>query len=133
MLNLTKDFFGRNTAERNLIRSQVGLEQSLVDLEEEKESLIIAVENNIRQVNFTLQQARQAKKARELAQNQLEIEREKQRLGAGDLFQLINFETSLVQAQNQELNNIITYLNALTDLRQTLGTTLKFWEVNIEN
>lgn len=131
-LNLRNQFFGRRTPERNIIRSQVRLEQSLIDLEEAKENLTIEVKNDIRQVNFALQQARQARRARELALEQLEIEREKQRLGVGSLFQLISFENSLVQAQNQELNAIIAYLNSLTDLRKTLGITLDFWEVKLE-
>ena len=93
-------------------------------------NLIIEIENNLRQANLLLEQARQAKQAAELTQKQLEIEREKQRLGAGYAFQLINFENSLVQAQNQEIDAIIVYLNSLTNLRRTISTTLDFWEVN---
>ena len=93
-------------------------------------NLIIEIENNLRQANLLLEQARQAKQAAELTQKQLEIEREKQRLGAEDVLPLINFENSLVQAQNQEIDAIIGYLNSLTNLRRTISTTLDFWEVN---
>lgn len=131
-LNLTKNFFGANTPERDVIRSKIQLEQSLTDLKEVKDSLSITVENNIRQVNFALQQATQARRAKELAQQQLEIEREKQKFGAGDLFQLIDFEDRLVQSQNQELNAIIDYLNTLNELQKTLGITLDIWSVKLE-
>ena len=131
--NLTRLFFGRRTAERNLIRDRVRLEQSLIDLAERKEDLTIDVENDIRQVNSALQQARQARFAKELALQQLENEREKQRLGRGDLFRLITFEGDLVEAQDRELKAVFGYLNSLTTLRQTLGITLDFWGIEWNN
>ena len=131
-LNLTRNFFGNRQLERNLIRDRVELERSLISLAEIKEELTINVENNIRQVNFALEQTKRARIAKELALQQLENERARQRLGVGNLFQLIEFEERLVTAQNRELNEIINYLNSLTTLRQTLGITLNFWGIELE-
>ena len=93
-------------------------------------NLIIEIENNLRQANLLLERARQAKQAAELTQKQLEIQREKERLGAEKICPSIYFENSLVQAQNQEIEAIISYLNSRTNLRRTIDTTLDFWEVN---
>ena len=41
--------------------------------------------------------------------------------------------TYLVDAKNAELNVTIDYLNALTRLDRTLGTTLDTWQVKVEN
>lgn len=131
-LFLSKDFFGNRALQRNIIRFQVTLDQSLIRLEERKENLTIDVENGIRQVNFTLQQAKQARVARILAAQRLQIEQEKQRLGRGSLFELITFEQNLVDAQNRELNAIIDYLNQLTSLNQTLGITLDIWDIQFD-
>ena len=93
-------------------------------------NLILEIENNLHQANWLLEQARQAKQAAKLTQAQLELQREKQRLGGEDIWLLINFENILLQAQNQEIDAIISYLNSLTNLRRTIDTTLDFWEVN---
>jgi outer membrane protein TolC len=74
-----------------------------------------------------------AQQARELSERQLEIEREKQRLGRGSgVFEIVSLQNSLVEARNAELNATIEYLNALTLLDQTVGTTLDTWQVTIE-
>jgi outer membrane protein TolC len=68
-----------------------------------------------------------------LSERQLEIERQKQRLGRGDgIFELVRLQNELVDARNAELNATIDYLNALTRLDQSLGTTLDTWQVTIE-
>lgn len=43
-----------------------------------------------------------------------------------------SFEDELVNAQNQELNAVIEYLNSLTLLEQTLGVTLDRWNVFLQ-
>ena len=131
-LDLTREFPGDRNLQRDIIRRQVELERSRITLEETKQTLEIEVKNRIREVNFNLRQVYLARRARELSQQQLDIEREKQRLGVGSLFELINFENSLVSAQNQELNAVINYLNALTNLQSTIGVTLDVWKIKID-
>jgi outer membrane protein TolC len=47
------------------------------------------------------------------------------RLGSNiSMTDIINFEKSLVDAQNQELNAIINHLNNMTQLEKFLGVTL---------
>ena len=45
-----------------------------------------------------------------------------------DIFQVTSQQDAVVAAQNTELNAIINYLNARTDLEQSLGTTLDTWQ-----
>lgn len=49
-----------------------------------------------------------------------------------NLIDVLNFEDELVNAQNQELNAVIEYLNSLTLLEQTLGVTLDRWNVFLQ-
>ncbi len=108
--------------ENNLIPSSVKLDEYLINLEQEKQNLIIEIENNIRQVNLAFYQATQATRATKLTQKQLKIEQEKQRSKTRSLEQLINFKNNLVEAQTQEINAIIDYINALTNLQQKRRT-----------
>lgn len=131
-LNLTRTF-GDLTIEQRFQRSRVNLLQTENTLEDRRQSLEIQVTDRIRDVNLSLRQVQLAQQARELSERQLEIEREKQRLGRGaGVFEIVSLQDSLVEARNAELNATIEYLNALTLLDQTVGTTLDTWQVTIE-
>ncbi len=131
-LNFTRTF-GDLTLEQRFQRSRVNLLQTENTLEDRRQSLEIQVTDRIRDVNLSLRQVQLAQQARELSERQLEIEREKQRLGRGSgVFEIVSLQNSLVEARNAELNATIEYLNALTLLDQTVGTTLDTWQVTIE-
>ena len=85
-------------------------------------------------VNSNFAAIPKARQARELAQQRLEIVRELYRLGRDgvDIFQVTSQQDAVVAAQNTELNAIINYLNARTDLEQSLGTTLDTWQEFID-
>jgi outer membrane protein len=132
-LSLSREFGDRNF-ENQVERSQIQLEIAQNNLQEQRDNLEIDVINALRDVEFSLQQLEQAKKARELSEQQLENEREKLRLGVpgSRLLDVLRFENDLVNAQNSELNAQIRYLNSLTSLYATLGITLERWEITVE-
>ena len=124
---------GDPAPEQRFQRSRVNLLQTENNLREQLESLEIQITDRIRDVNSSFTQVQLAQQAREYSERQLEIEREKQRLGRGSgVFEIVSLENSLVEARNAELNAIIEYLNALTNLDQSVGTTLDTWQVKIE-
>ncbi|HEY9609455.1 TolC family protein [Allocoleopsis sp.] len=121
------------TAERDFQRSLVNQLKAENTLEEQRENLEIQLMDRIRDVNLSFSQVEMAKKVTESSERQLEIAREKQRLGRNiTVFELVRLQDDLVQARNVGLNAIINYLNALTRLDQTLGTTLDTWQVTLE-
>jgi outer membrane protein TolC len=124
---------GDLTVEREVQRSLVNQLKADNTLKEQRESLELELTDKIRDVNLSFSQVELAKKVTESSERQLEIAREKQRLGRDvTVFELVRFQDDLVQARNVELNAIINYLNALTRLDKTLGTTLDTWQVTIE-
>ncbi|NEP00286.1 MAG: TolC family protein [Symploca sp. SIO2E9] len=124
---------GDLTLERDFQRSRVNQLQATNNLEEQRESLEIELTDRIRDVSLSFSQVELARRATELSERQLEIEQERQRLGRGStIFEIVNLQNDLAQARNAELDAIINYLNALTRLDQTLGTTLDTWQVKIE-
>lgn len=124
--------FGDRTAERDFQRSRVNFLQAKNSLENLRQIIEIQVTDRVRDVNLRLSEVRLAQQARELSERQLQIEQERLRLGRGGIFQVVTFQSSLVEARNRELTAIIAYLNALTNLDQTVGTTLDTWNVTIE-
>lgn len=124
---------GDLTVERDFQRSRINKLQAENTLEEQQESLELQLKDRLRDVQLSFSQVELAQKATKLSERQLEIAREKQRLGREiTVFELIRLQEDLVQARNLELNATINYLNALTRLDQTLGTTLETWQITIE-
>ncbi|MEG4036225.1 TolC family protein [Microcoleus sp. S36b_A4] len=133
-LVLTRDF-GNRGIERDFQNSRVKLLQAENMLKESNQKLEVEVRNAIRDINLNLKQVELAQRSRELAQKQLEIERDKRTLGVGTSrsIDIVTFQKDLIEARNAELNARIAYFNALTNLDKIIGTTLETWQVRIEN
>ncbi len=125
--------FGDLTKEQRFVRSRVNLLQAENTLKDLNDSIKIQVTDRIRDVNLRFAQVERARQATVLSERQLDIEREKQRLGRGSgIFEIVRLQNDLVSARNAELEATIEYLNALTRLDQTLGTTLETWQVTLD-
>ena len=101
-------------------------------LVEREQRVVIEVTNAIRDVSLTRQRVDLAREGRRLAQEKADIEREKLNLGVSTNFQLVAFENDLVVAEIDELDATVAYLNAVTELDRTLGTTLERWGISVE-
>ena len=101
-------------------------------LEEQRQQIGIAVRQAVHDVEVGRRRRELAVRARELAEQKLEIERLKLREGLSSSFRLTRFEEDLVRAQNAEVDAQVGYENALTSLDRTLGTTLERWDIRVE-
>ena len=113
-------------------RAAAALAVSRNNLENLRQRIAIEVHNAMRDVQIERQRVDLGRKARELAQRKAEIEREKLGLGLSTNFQLVTFDNDLVVAQIAELDAVVAYLNAVTRLDRTLGTTLDRWNIDME-
>ena len=90
------------------------------------------VRDTIQNAHTKFKQLKLAKLARELSEKKLEIEEQKMKVGRSSNFTLVTFQNDLVDAENNELMARIDLFNALTNLDQTLGTTLKTWNIKLK-
>lgn len=102
---------------------------SLRDLHDRIEREVL---NAVRDAGVRRRQVDLARRFLTLSEQKLEIERAKLQVGRSTNFQVVQFENDLVLAQNSELAAVISYLNALTGLDETLGTTLDTWKIAVE-
>ena len=124
---------GDLSLQQGVEQAQINLQKSENTFKDVNENLDIELQDRIRNVNLSFSQLELARQATELSKRQLDIEQQKQRLGGRTrVIDIVNFQNSLVQAQNAELSATIQYLNALTTLDQFLGTTLQTWQIKIE-
>ncbi|WP_191758876.1 TolC family protein [Komarekiella delphini-convector] len=125
---------GDLTIQQRIERSRVNLKQAENNLKDANSRLDIQLQDRIRDVNLSFSRVQLAQQARQLSERQLNIEQQKQKLGRGaGLFEIIRLQNELAEVRNTELDAIINYLNALTNLDQLLGTTLQTWQIRIQN
>ena len=126
--------FGDPAPETSRIASDIALQQqdnTLAQLQDQIRNDVIAGLNEAR---ASLLQVEAAERATLNARRQLEADQAQFRLGRGGvtLFQLINQEESLVNAQTNGLAARIAFLNTVAQLEQTVGITLERWAGEIE-
>jgi outer membrane protein TolC len=131
-LSLSIPFYGDLSREQQIVSAKTNLKKAEVSLQETRFSIEIDVKDAVRNVYSRLTQVDLATKARILAERQLAVEQEKLNVGRTTNFQLVTFQNDLVNAQNNELNAKIAYLNALSGLDQIIGTTLDTWKIEFK-
>ncbi len=124
--------FNQQVLENGYILSKLSYERFQLYTEELKDNIRIAVESAVRRVQYTLKQVGLAQRAKELALKKLTLEEDKMKVGRSSNFQVISYQRDLINAQNEELRAIASYLKALGQLEQTMGTTLQKWGIQVE-
>ena len=131
-VQLSVPLFDPATRQRE-VNSLVALRQAELRLADLRDQTAQAVHNAIRNVEVEGGQLQTAKRARELAKAQLDIELIKLQAGRSTNFEVVSFQNSFQNAESVELSSIAEYLNSLTLLDQVLGTTLDTWKINLED
>ncbi|WP_040268721.1 TolC family protein [Pseudomonas rhodesiae] len=115
------------------VRARVNVEDQQVRITDARQELERSVNDVVRDLGTRWRQYEIAQRAVELSRRKIEIEREKLSAGRSTNFQVLSFETDLRNAENAQLNALIAYLNAQTQLDMTLGMTLESWEIALND
>ena len=113
-----------------VLRARNALRDAEIEIVELRQSIRIAVRQAVHDVEVGFRRVELARKAREFAEQQVGVEQEKLAQGLTSTFQLSAIENDLVSAKTRELDATVSYLNALTLLDRTLGTTLHTWGID---
>jgi outer membrane protein TolC len=120
--------FGNLSQDNAVVKSEISLQNANYTLAKTQDNLNEELKNKTRNVKDTFKQIELAQQARKLAASKVINAKERMRLSSNiSMTDIINFEKSLVDAQNQELNAIINHLNSITQLEQFLGITTSKW------
>ncbi len=130
-LRLTVPLWDRSP-ELGLRSARADVRRAERGLKELRQAMGIAVRQAVYDVEVGQRQIELARRARELTEEKLAIERSKLQQGLSSTFQLSRFEEDLVGAQNAEVDALAGYDNALLALDRTLGTTLETWGITVE-
>lgn len=114
-------------------RNQVRQQQRQNDLESLRSDIRLEVADQLRNVDSARNRIASTRLARELAIQRLENARARARLGrTRDIFEVLELQNAVVEAQNSEVNAAIDLADAISNLNQSLGTTLDVWAEQVE-
>ena len=131
-LVLRRNLGDRFQDEEAFKRAKVSLLQSQNDLAQLEETIETEISDRLRDIEVRFRQIQLAKEAVELAEGELQAQEALVKAGRSDNFQLQQAQQDLLDARNEEIRRRIEYLNTLTDLQQTRGTTLEDWNIILE-
>lgn len=125
LVHMTSDMRSYYGARNDLEKANLAFEKLKLDME-------IEVQNALRNVDSSYRSLKSATLSRELSEKKLQIEKEKMSAGRTTNFQLVSFQRDLQTAQTSESDAMTAYLNSLTNLDSTLGTTLSTWKIDVK-
>ncbi len=114
-----------------LINAKIRLEKDRLNLIATKRALITMITNTINTIQSLAKRYQLAQKQVKLAEQSYALEKKKQQAGISSALDVNNTQNQLIQAQSGLIGAKIAYLNQLSALQRTLGTTLNDWQINL--
>lgn len=121
------------TSRKQLVpRARIALHQQRITQQRLQEDIHLELENAVLDVKRKHKRLELARRARMLSERTLAAEQERLNFGRSTNFKVVTFQNELTSAQTNELEALIGYLNSLTSLDQSLGTTLETWRIDFK-
>lgn len=112
--------------------AKISIEDAKINLEQTKEQLVRQVIDQWEGIRNQYRQVQIAELGVKLQEKTLANSKLKLKFGKSSIFEVNTLETNLLSQQVGLINEKITYLNAATDLYQTLGLTLDKWKISLK-
>jgi len=106
-------------------QARVNLKKAQVNLQNQEQQAFLEIRNAVRDVQTNYKQVQAYKLARELAQEKLEAEQKKLKVGLATNYEVLLHQRDLADAQSSELRAVIDYNLSLAALDRALGMTLE--------
>ena len=114
-----------------LITAKIRLEKDRLLLIAARRIIMTTVKNTINGISSQARQYELANRQVALAAQSYGLEKKKQQAGIASALDVSNTQNQLIQAQMGLINAKIAYLNQLSALQRTLGTTLLHWQITL--
>jgi len=117
--------------QQTLVNAKTSLEQFKIDQKNTERQLVSDVITALRNLDAQRQQIALAEKSVEYSQQSLRIAQKKFQYGRSSMFEVTSLQRQLTAQQHTLINQKISYLNTMAQFEQTLGTSLKRWDIDI--
>lgn len=127
-LEIPIDDFPREQA---VVNDRTRLAQSNISIRDSRHKVVETVLSDLANLRILYKQALNSIEARKLQEQTYQQTMIKLRYGRTTNFELLSQQDELNRARVSEVNSKISYLNALTNFRDTIGVTLDYWDIRI--
>ncbi len=122
-----------NTAARATYRkSKLTMEQLVLTLKKLEQTIMVQIDNDIKQAESSFQQVAATRAAREYAAAALNAEQKKLESGKSTTYTVLQMQRDLTSARGTEIQALDTYNKALAQLSLDEGTTLDRLHLQVE-
>jgi len=122
--NLTWDFFSGFARENRIQQAKVNSMNSKYDIMDKKLSIEKEVKEAILNLERIYSQSIITRKNRELARENLTLERERYRLGSASLLDLRSAQVTYIQAETDHISKLLEFKTTFTQLEYATGFDL---------
>ncbi len=129
-VNLTLPL-GNSAAKGNYAQATINEDRARTELDRTRQQVILEVRQAARGVVAAAEAAESARKTRELAERQLEIETDRFDVGMSTNFEVLRFQNDLSGASSSELRAVIEYRLAQARLARTTGSLFENYGIHI--
>jgi len=112
-------------------QAKINLDQTKLRIQDQEQQLALELGNAVRAVETNFLRTQAYKAARELAQQKLEAELEKLKVGMSINYLVLQFQRDLANAQTLELKALIDYKISLANLDKIMGIGRERQNVNV--
>jgi HAE1 family hydrophobic/amphiphilic exporter-1 len=122
-----------NAKARNQYKSDKATkEQIILRLKQLEQSIMVSIDNAVKQAQSAYQSAEATKEARVYAEAALDAEQKKYAVGKSTTFTVLQLQNSLTAARSQEIRALANYNQALANLAFQEGSTLERNGIDLE-
>ena len=122
-----------NIGPRNQYRStKATLQQIMLQLKQLEQSVMVEIDNAVKQVESDYQSVQATRQARIYAEAALDAEQKTYGVGKATTFEVLTYQNNLTAARSQEIRALANYNEALATLAQQEGTILDQYNITLE-
>jgi outer membrane protein TolC len=119
-------------ARNNYKAGKVTLKQLLLELKQMEQSVMVDIDNAVKQAQSSYQSVQATQQARVYAEAALDAEQKKYAVGKSTTFTVLQLQKNLTSARSDEIRSLADYNEALANLAAKEGSTLERNGINIE-
>lgn len=123
---------GNRVARNQLKIAREREKQAILQLKQFEQNIMVNVENAVTLAEINLQRVEATREEREFAEAALEAEETKLENGKSTVFVVLQLQRDLTQARSGEIQALVEYNRALSQLSLAEGATLQEREISIE-
>ena len=122
---------GNRAAKSKLAAKRLEVAQLLLDIKDLEKNIVMEVREAYRQIKTDIKRVQATRVARKLAEEKLNAEEKKFKVGLSTSFNVLAFQEDLAEEQSNEIKAVIDYNKSLTRLNQVMARTLEAHDIKL--